>query len=87
MNYTRPNDPNHVDDPKDWLNASLVFARAIGNILEEGTGVVTDIVGDARNPAGFSDKVIVFKMDGAIQVEDLLPDLPEGTICQVKKKE
>jgi len=51
VNYTRPNDPDHVDDPKDWLNANLIFARALGQVLEEGSGVVVDIKGDARNPA------------------------------------
>lgn len=86
MNYTRPNDPDHVDDPKDWLNANLIFARALGQVLEEGAGVVVDIEGDARNPAGFSDKVIVFKMGGKIHVDDFSEDLPEGTICVVSQE-
>lgn len=90
-NYTKPNDPDHVDDPKEWLNGSLIFARALSKLLEEGTGVVTTLVGDAYNPVGTTKNVIVFNMDGMITIEEADEveenELLEGTIVKIVKEE
>ena len=83
MNYTRPNDPNHIDEPKDWLNASLIFTMAISNLLEDMTGIVVDIKGDSFNPIGYSKKVIVIKRNDQVIIDDFQQDLPEGTICEI----
>ena len=39
-NYTKPNDPGHVDSAEDWLKAALVFAQALGYTLQQGEGIV-----------------------------------------------
>jgi len=45
-NYTNPEQSGQVQDPQDLVNASLIFARALGLILKEGEGIVVDIKGD-----------------------------------------
>lgn len=49
MNYTRPNS-DELDEPKDWLNSALIFARTLSLILEENTGIVVKLKGDMVNP-------------------------------------
>ena len=83
VNYTRPNDPNHTDQPEDWLNASLIFTQAISLLLEERTGIVVQLKGDSRNPVGKSDRVIVFRRDGQVVIDDCQQDLPEGALVGI----
>jgi hypothetical protein len=87
MNYTRPDDEDHEDSPMEWLNAALIFTRALSLILEEREGVVVDIEGDVYNPAGESKKVIVFRDKGMIYIEDFEKDLEEGTFCTIIRDE
>ena len=82
-NYTRPNDPDHIDDPKDWLNSALIFGRALSLLLEPNTGIVVDLAGDAFNPAGESKKVIVINHGNMIMIDDYKQDIPEGTFCEI----
>lgn len=87
MNYTRPDDEDHVDDPQEWLNSALIFARTISLLLEEREGVVVDITGDAYNPVGESKKIIVFRDEGMIHIDNFEKDAEEGTFCTVIKDE
>jgi hypothetical protein len=82
MNYTKPNEPNYEDSPQDWLNSSLLFARALSLILEPGHGIVVDIKGDMDLGEGV-EKVIVFKRDKQIIIEVFDRDLEEGTPMKV----
>lgn len=84
MNYTRPNNPDHVDTPQDWLNGSLIFGAACHLLLEEQVGVVVDLQGDMVNPVGDSKKVIVIRHGGMIHIDDFPDDLPEGTLCKIR---
>lgn len=78
-NYTRPNDPNYVDEPKDWLNSSLIFARTLGLILEEGSGIVVDLVGDAELQTDPDvRKVIVYRDGDMIAMIPCEQDIEEG---------
>ena len=80
MNYTNPNDPDHVDDPKDWLNSSLIFSNALSLILREGEGIVVDIKEDMNFPGDESiEKVIVFHSEKMVRVIECEDDLKEGT--------
>jgi hypothetical protein len=83
MNYTNPNDPNHQDDPKDWLNSSLVFARALALILNEGEGIAVNVVGDMD--MGETEKVLVYYKDEQVHVIpfDDYPDIEEGEFINV----
>lgn len=82
-NYTRPGDPDHVDKPEDWLNASMIFARALSLALEENTGVVVKLVGEMKNPAGTSNQVIVFRKGDMIYIEEADDNVSEGTWCTI----
>jgi hypothetical protein len=83
MNYTRPKDPDHIDSSQEWLNSALIFAKTLGLILEEGMGVVVKLQGDMKNPVGDSDKVIVFKVENQIHIDNFDQDLTEGTFCKI----
>jgi hypothetical protein len=83
MNYTNPDDPNHQDDPKDWLNSALVFARALALIFHEGEGIVVNVVGDMD--MGDTKKVLVYYKDEQVRVIpfDDRPDIEEGEFVNV----
>ena len=80
MNYTS-NNPNHEDKPEDWLNSSLIFAQALSNLLEENEGVVVELKGDAK--LDDCKKVIVFKHENQIIVEQADPGLNDGQMCWI----
>lgn len=63
---------------QDFINASLVFAKALDLILKENEGIVCNI----PNGASFDEetkKLIVFKKDGQIQIYKSEKDFEEGT--------
>ena len=43
-NYTNPEQAGEGQNPQDLINASLIFARALGLILKNGEGIVVDVV-------------------------------------------
>lgn len=77
-NYTNPKKEGSTQDPKDLLNTSLIFARALGLILNEKKGVVVDIVGDVDLGEDVK-KVIVFNYQGQVRILKCEEDHPEGT--------
>ena len=77
-NYTNPEQSGQAQNPQDLLNASLIFARALGLILNEGEGIVVDITGDVVLGDDVN-KVIVFKKDEQVHIFKFEEDLPEGT--------
>lgn len=58
-NYTKPDMPDHIDNPKDWLMGALVFAQALSNTLEEGEGILIKAKGDAAGYFGKEDELLV----------------------------
>ena len=77
-NYTNPEQSGQAQNPQDLLNASLIFARALGLILNEGEGIVVDITGDVVLGDDVN-KVIVFKKEEQVHIFKFEEDLPEGT--------
>lgn len=77
-NYTNPEQSGEGQDPQDLINASLIFARALGLILKNGEGIVVDVVGDI-NLGGEVKKVIVFEYNDQIHIYKCEEDLEEGT--------
>ena len=77
-NYVNPEQSGQEQNPQDLLNASLIFARALGLILNEGEGIVVDITGDVVLGDDVN-KVIVFKKDEQVHIFKFEEDLPEGT--------
>jgi hypothetical protein len=85
MNYTNPNDPEHKDDPTDWLAAGLIFAKALGEVLEENEGVVIELEGDMLKlmPDTTFDKVIVVNQSNQVHVTNCDQDLPNGQLIWI----
>ena len=89
MNYTQPDDPNHIDSPKDWLYSALVFSRALGLIIHDGEGVVVDLFGDAKQLYPKGEKVIVHRVGNQIKITDISErkDLNEGDVIMMIDKD
>jgi hypothetical protein len=81
-NYTNPEQSGQAQNPQDLLNASLIFAKALGLILNEGEGIVVDITGDVVLGDDVN-KVIVFKKDEQVHIFKFEEDLPEGTMVSL----
>jgi hypothetical protein len=77
-NYTNPEKSGQEQNTQDLLNASLIFARALGNIFNEGEGIVVDVIGDIKLSEDVK-KVIVFKYQDQIHIYKCDQDLEEGT--------
>jgi hypothetical protein len=76
-NHLKSNEEGYQDTPQELLNASLLFARALGLILKENEGIVVDVVGDI-NLGGEVKKVIVFKYENQVHIYKCDEDIPEG---------
>lgn len=81
-NYTNPEQSGQAQNPQDLLNASLIFAKALGLILNEGEGIVVDINGDV-SLGDDVNKVIVFKKDEQVHIFKFEEDLQEGTMVSL----
>jgi hypothetical protein len=68
------------------LNASLIFARALGLIFKQGEGIVVDIKGDVKL-GDDSKKVIVFSHNDQIHTYKCEQDLEEGTAVSMNGDE
>lgn len=77
-NYTNPEKSGQEQNTQDLLNASLIFARALGNIFSEGEGIVVDVVGDIKLTDEVK-KVIVFRYNDQVHIYKCDQDLEEGT--------
>lgn len=85
-NYTNPEKGETTQDVQDLLNASLIFARALGLIFKEGEGIVVDIKGDVKL-SDDSKKVIVFSHNDQIHIYKCEQDLEEGTAVSMNGDE
>ena len=77
-NYTNPEQAGEEQNPQDLINASLIFARALGLIFRDDEGIVVDIQGDVKLGDGVK-KVIVFKQDKQVHIYKCEEDVEEGT--------
>lgn len=84
-NYTNPEQAGQSQNPQDLINASLIFARALGLILKEGEGIVVDIKGDI-NLGEDVKKVIVFEYQNQVHIYKCDEDLEEGTAVNMDQK-
>ena len=85
-NYTNPEQAGQLQNPQDLLNASLIFARALGLILNEGEGIVVDIAGD-MNLGEDVKKVIVFEHENQVHIYKCEEDLPEGSAVSMNQND
>ena len=63
--------------PQDLLNASMLFARALGLIFKEDEGIVVDVSGDIKLGDDVK-KVIVFRQNNQIHIFKCEEDVEEG---------
>jgi hypothetical protein len=84
-NYTNPEQSGQGQNPQDLINASLIFARALGLILKEGEGIVVDVKGDI-NLGEDVKKVIVFEYQNQVHIYKCDEDLEEGTAVNMDQK-
>ena len=66
-NHTNPEEAGQEQNPQDLLNASLIFARALGLLLREDEGIVVDVIGDV-NLGEEVKKVIVFNQNKQVHI-------------------
>ena len=85
-NFTNPEEAGQLQNPQDLLNASLIFARALGLILNEGEGIVVDVVGD-MNLGEDVKKVIVFEHNNQVHIYKCGEDLPEGSAVSMNQSD
>jgi len=76
-NYTNPEERVQQQDPQELLNASILFARALGLIFKENEGIVVDVKGD-MDLGNDTKKVIVFRQNDQIHVFKCEDDVEEG---------
>jgi hypothetical protein len=76
-NYTNPEQVGEGGNPQDLVNATLIFARALGLIFKEGEGIVVDVKGDIKLDDE-TKKVIVFKGENQVHIYKCDEDIPEG---------
>jgi hypothetical protein len=86
VNYTKPENAGEGQNPQDLINASLIFARALGLILKDGEGIVVDVVGDI-NLGEEVKKVIVFEYKDQVHIYKCEEDLEEGTAVNMDRNE
>lgn len=84
MNYTRPDEPEHEDEPLDWLGSSLIFARALAYFLDEGQGIIINNNADVKITGCETPQLILYYSNSELLViETPIEGLPEGTIVMV----
>ena len=77
-NYITPEGQEGQDNaPQDLLNASMLFARALGLIFKEDEGIVVDVNGDVKLGDDVK-KVIVFRQNNQIHIFKCDEDVEEG---------
>ena len=71
-------------DEKDWNTIALLFAKALGMILDEDEGVVLNATGDLYFGDPNITSIIVFNSDGQIRVIENTDNLPEGSRVKLR---
>ena len=75
-NQTNSEQAGQEQNPLDVLNASMLFARALGLIFKENEGIVVNVTGDV-NLGDDAKKVIVFKQNDQIHIFRCDEDIEE----------
>ena len=64
---------------QDWYKAAMIFAKALGLILDEDQGIIIDLNDTTKIPE-LDDvhKVIVFRKDNQVHIAPCTEDIAEG---------
>ena len=73
-NTTETNQIQH-----DWYKAAMIFAKALGLILDEDQGIIVDLNDTTKIPElDDVNKVIVFRKDNQVHIAPCTEDIAEG---------
>ena len=69
---------------QDLLNASILFSQALIHVLSDKQGIIVYIRPESGvQLSNGSDKVVIFKLENAIHVQQYDGDIPEGTVVNL----
>lgn len=77
------NNLQQTENSQENHNASLIFAKTLGLIFEDGEGIVINISENMKMPEEIK-KVIVFKYMDQIHIYKCDQDLEEGTTVNMQ---
>jgi len=64
---------------QDWYKAAMIFAKALGLILDEDQGIIIDLNDTTKIPElDDVNKVIVFRKDNQVHIAPCTEDITEG---------
>jgi hypothetical protein len=70
------------------MNASLLFSKALSLILDNMQGIVVDVNPDSGVDMGENtNKVVIYRLDNQIHVQNLEMDIQEGTVVALSDKD
>jgi hypothetical protein len=79
---------NNPLSQKDLMNASLLFSKALSLILDNMQGIVVDVNPDSGVDMGENtNKVVIYRLDNQIHVQNLEMDIQEGTVVALSDKD
>ena len=81
------NNEQNEENLQDWLTPAMIFAKALGLILEDEQGIVVDLNEQTKLPGMEEiDKAIVFKRDNQIHISPCDEDIEEGNTVTLKSE-
>lgn len=73
---------------QDLLNASILFSQALIYVLSEKQGIIVYIKPESGvQLSNGADKVVIFKIENSIHVQQYEGDVPEGTVVNLSDSE
>ena len=64
---------------QDWYKAAMIFAKALGWILDEDQGIIVDLNETTKIPElDDVNKVIIFRKDNQVHIAPCTEDIAEG---------
>jgi len=88
-NYTKPHDKDYEDTPEDYLYTSMVFARTLSRVLDDGVGILIDLKGDMLKLNPDAKRVVVFNDGDMIRIVNASErtDLEDGDWIKMISKD
>lgn len=69
---------------QDLLNASILFSQALLHVLSDKQGIIVYIKPESGVQLSTgADKVVIFKLENSIHVQQYEGDIPEGTVVNL----
>jgi|688.fasta_scaffold755679_1 hypothetical protein len=69
---------------QDLLNASILFSQALIHVLSDKQGIIVYIKPESGVQLSTgADKVVIFKIENSIHVQQYDGDIPEGTVVNL----